>query len=117
MASEKLNLDNGFVAYSVAMFSGLGGGGGGAGGTSAGSLNVSFEKTSVELPDKNNTGYEISYTWYGTVSGDGKLYVKDNLDGTIVNGATVPEGNQSFIWKPKTKGKHTLSIYVRDRMS
>ena len=117
MASEKLNLDNGFVAYSVAMFSGLGSGGGGAGGTSAGSLNVSFEKTSVELPDKNNTGYEISYTWYGTVSGDGKLYVKDNLDGTIVNGATVPEGNQSFIWKPKTKGKHTLSIYVRDRMS
>lgn len=117
IASEKQSLDNGYVAYSVAMFSGLGGGGSGGGGTGAGSLSVSFDKTSVELPDANSNGYEISYTWYGTVSGDGKLFVRDNIDGDVITNLTVPEGNQSFMWKPKNKGKHVLTIYVKDRMN
>ena len=117
MASEKQSLENGYVAYSVAMFSGLGGGGGGGGNTSAGSLTVSYTETAISLPSSEDPAIEIPFVWYGTVSGDGKLYVKDSLEGTIINGSTVPEGNQSFKWKPTLKGTHILNIYVRDRMN
>lgn len=117
IASEKQILDNGYVAYSVAMFSGLGGGTGGSGNTSAGSLTVSYTETAISLPGVGDPDIEIPFVWYGTVSGDGRLYVRDSLEGSIINGSTVAEGNQVFKWKPTIKGTHILNIYVRDRMN
>ena len=67
--AEKQILKNGYVAYSISMFSGLGSGGGGdgTGGASKGSIITTFTTEAVAVGSE----VEIPIEWSGKVSGDG----------------------------------------------
>ena len=115
--SEKQVLKNGYIAYSISMFSGLGsGGGGGSSGVSKGGITTSFNITAVAL----GAEIEIPIEWQGKVSGDGTLHVFERAQNEsggreIITQKEFPEGNQTFTWKATVEGARTLVVYVTDR--
>ena len=106
--STKLTLLNGYIAYSIAIFSGVGTGGG-SGGSTVGSLSCTFDQTTIT----SGGTATITYYWTSPNAGQGRLYVVDN-NVNIINGQYVKQGTNTFDWSP-TDGKHTLKIYVIDR--
>ena len=106
-AIKMMNED--YIAYSIAVFSGVGTGG--TGGGSSGSLTINYTSTAAKI----NEVITIPFVWRGTVSGRGKLYVTDN-NSPYITGQEVMEGAASFTWTPSKNGKHILNIYVEDRM-
>lgn len=114
--TEKQMLKNGYVAYAVSMFSGLGGGSG-SGGTSSGSISTTYTGGAVQ-PGAEIT---IPLEWYGQVSGDGTLYVYERAassSGGSLYTSQYPfaEGHNSFVWKANNIGNRVLIIYVEDRL-
>ena len=116
--AEKQILKNGYVAYSISMFSGLGSGGGGdgTGGASKGSIITTFTTEAVAIGSE----VEIPIEWSGKVSGDGQLYVFERAQNSsaatqILYEKDFPEGHQTFVWKAVNEGRRTLIVYVIDR--
>lgn len=107
-ASEKVTLTNGYVAYSIAVFSGIGSGGSGGGGT-VGSLTCNFDQTTINSGET----VTIEYYWTSPNAGQGKFYVEDN-NVKIIDGESVKQGTNSFKYSP-SDGTHTLKLYVIDR--